>query len=44
MPLQVAIAVGAGMLIAGLDWRLFRVREVFRKIAGQFISRFAEPA
>jgi O-antigen/teichoic acid export membrane protein len=44
MPVQSAIAVGACVLVAGIDWQLFRVREVMHKIVGQFTSRFAEPA
>jgi hypothetical protein len=44
MPVQSAIAVGACVLVAGIDWQLFRVREVLHKIVGQFTSRFAEPA
>jgi len=40
---QVAIAVGASLVIAGIAWKLFGVREVLRKISGQFSRKFAEP-
>jgi hypothetical protein len=32
-----------GLLIAGVDWQMFGVQQVFRKITGQFSRRFAEP-
>jgi len=43
MPVQLAIAIAMGLLIAGVDWQTFGVQQVFRKITGQFSRRFAEP-
>jgi O-antigen/teichoic acid export membrane protein len=44
MRAQVAIAVAAGALIAGLDWQMFGVRQVFHTITGQFSRRFQSPS
>jgi hypothetical protein len=44
MQTQIAIAVAAGALIAGLDWQMFGVRQVFHTIAGQFSRRFGSPS
>jgi O-antigen/teichoic acid export membrane protein len=44
IPLQIAIAIGFGAVVAAIDWQLFGAREVFRKITGQFTRKFAEPA
>jgi len=44
MPLQTAIAIAGGALIAGLGWRLFDIKEFFAKILGQFSGRFSQPA
>jgi O-antigen/teichoic acid export membrane protein len=44
IPLQIAIAVGCGALIAALDWQLFAVKGVFHKMTSQFTRKSAEPA
>jgi O-antigen/teichoic acid export membrane protein len=44
MPLQTAIAIGGGGVVTGLSWQLFHVKEVLRKIVGQFAGWFAEPS
>jgi hypothetical protein len=43
MPLQFAIAVAVGLSIAGVDWQMFRVQQIFRTIVGQISRRFAQP-
>ncbi len=40
---QIAIAVGSGAVIAAIAWQLFGVRDVIRKIMGQFSRKFATP-
>ena len=40
---QIAIAIASGLLIAGIAWPLFRVREVLRSVTGQFSRKFASP-
>ena len=37
---QVAIAVGSGVVIAGVAWPLFGVRDVLRQVNSQFSGRF----
>ena len=40
---QIAIAIGAGALIAGIAWQLFGVRDVIRRVSQQFSRKFTQP-
>ncbi len=37
---QIAVAVGAGIVTAGIAWPLFGIRDVIRRVGGRFSGRF----